>query len=153
MKTLVLLALAGLAIGFPAPTLAQEQKAVDPEVRQQIEALSLKFVEARNKHDAAAMVALYTQDAVEVQSWATSWGGGTFSGRQAIEKMFGVGFALNHGQMADEIVQVYAIGNDICAIADRSVGEWKAHAVTIYVRAHDSWEVPWKIRMVYVNSF
>ncbi len=126
---------------------AQDKKANDPQVRQQIEAEFVKFQEAHNKHDAAAMAALYTQDAVEVQSWATSWGGGTFSGRQAIEKMFGVDFALNRGQMANELVQLYAIGNDICAIADRSVGEWKGHAVTIHVREADTW----KIRVAYVK--
>ena len=32
-----ILILAGLAIGFALPGLAQEQNAVDPEVRQQIE--------------------------------------------------------------------------------------------------------------------
>jgi len=126
---------------------AEDKNAIDPQVRQQIEAECVKFQEAHNKHDAAAMAALYTQDAVEVQSWATSWGGGTFSGRQAIEKMLGVDFALNHGQMANELVQAYAIGNDICAIADRSVGEWKGHAVTIYVRDADTW----KICMAYVK--
>jgi hypothetical protein len=38
MKIRLLLALATLAVGFTAPTLAEEQKTVDPEVRQQIEA-------------------------------------------------------------------------------------------------------------------
>jgi hypothetical protein len=32
----LLLALAGLAIGFAVPALAQEQNTVDPEVRQQM---------------------------------------------------------------------------------------------------------------------
>jgi len=35
----LLLALAGFAVGFVVPALAQEQKTVDPEVRQQIEAV------------------------------------------------------------------------------------------------------------------
>ena len=34
----LLLALAGFAVGFVVQALAQEQKTVDPEVRQQIEA-------------------------------------------------------------------------------------------------------------------
>jgi hypothetical protein len=33
--------LAGLVIGFTVPALAQEKNTVDPEVRQQIEALDL----------------------------------------------------------------------------------------------------------------
>jgi hypothetical protein len=38
MKILLLLTLAGFAFGFSVPTFAQEQNAVDSEVRQQIEA-------------------------------------------------------------------------------------------------------------------
>ena len=38
----LLVYLAGLALGFAVPVLAQEQKTVDPEVRQQIEALLAK---------------------------------------------------------------------------------------------------------------
>ena len=64
MKTRLLFALVGLAIGFALPVLAQEQNTVDPELRQQIEAVLMKFDDAYNKHDAAATPALYTQDAV-----------------------------------------------------------------------------------------
>jgi len=60
MKVRLLLTLAGLAIGFAVPALAQEQNTVDPEVRQQIEAVLTKFDEAFNKNDAAAIAALYT---------------------------------------------------------------------------------------------
>jgi len=38
MKVRLLLTLAGLAIGFAVPALAQEQNTVDPEVRRRIEA-------------------------------------------------------------------------------------------------------------------
>jgi hypothetical protein len=65
MKIRLLLTLAGLAIWFTVPTFAQQQSAVDPEVRQQIEAL-VKGDEAYNKHDAAALAAGYTEDAVFV---------------------------------------------------------------------------------------
>ena len=47
-----------LALGFAVPLVAQEQRAVDPEVRQQIEAVLVKFGDAFNKHDAAAIAAL-----------------------------------------------------------------------------------------------
>ena len=73
MKMSFILTVAGLAIGFALPGLAQEQNAVDPEVRsadpevrQQIEAAITKYEEAYNKYDAAAVAALYTQDAIEV---------------------------------------------------------------------------------------
>jgi ketosteroid isomerase-like protein len=55
-----------LAISFALPTNAQEQKTVDPKTRQEIEAVGMQFGEAYNKHDAAAVAALYTQDAVRV---------------------------------------------------------------------------------------
>jgi hypothetical protein len=39
MKMNLILALAGLAIGFAVSTLAQEKDAVDPQTRQQLEAI------------------------------------------------------------------------------------------------------------------
>jgi hypothetical protein len=75
-----LLALAGAAISFVAPTLAQEKETVDPQIRQQLEAFVAKYDEAFNKTDAAAVAALFTQDAVEVDP------NGPAYGQQAIEK-------------------------------------------------------------------
>ena len=56
----LLLILAGSAIGFVAPLLAQEQNTVSPEVRQQIEEVLAKYEDAYNKHDAAAIRLAYT---------------------------------------------------------------------------------------------
>ena len=70
MKTLLLLALVGLGISFPAAIRAQGRKPVNSEVRQQIEAVNMKFNEAQNKHDAVASAAFYTQNAVQVIQWA-----------------------------------------------------------------------------------
>jgi hypothetical protein len=154
MKIRLLLPVVALAISFasPASTTAatQETTSVDPEVRQQIEAVAMKFVEAYNKHDAAALAAGYTADAVEVRSWATSWNGGTHSGQQAIEKMFETDFRLNPGKMVNKLVQLYPIANEVCAIANRNVGTWKGYTVTIYVRALDP--DTWKVHMTYVNE-
>jgi hypothetical protein len=69
MKTRLLVSLVVLAMGFALPNFAQEKNAVVPEIRQQIEAVFAQFQEAYNKHDAAAMAALHTQDAVEFRSW------------------------------------------------------------------------------------
>jgi hypothetical protein len=77
MKTCVLPAIAALAIGIATPAFAQEANTVDPEVRQQIEAVLTQFDEAYNKNDAAATAALFTQDAVEV--WFGVSGGGLAS--------------------------------------------------------------------------
>jgi hypothetical protein len=76
-----LLALAGLAIGFAVPALAQEQNTVDPEVRQQIEAAVMNYDDADNKNDAVVIAALFGQDAVEM--WFGVSGGGLASGQQA----------------------------------------------------------------------
>ena len=93
MKTHVLGALVALTIGFAVPSIAQDKNTVDPEVYQQIEAVLTKFDEAYNKNDAAAVAALYTQDAVRLLSWESE--GGVASGQQAIEKKFAVEFASN----------------------------------------------------------
>jgi hypothetical protein len=70
-----LLTLVGLAIGFAVPIFAQqtntsEQNTIDPKVRQQIEAVLVKYGEAHNKRDAATIAALFTQDGVQVWDWA-----------------------------------------------------------------------------------
>jgi ketosteroid isomerase-like protein len=55
-------------------------------VRQQIEAVLMTFGDAFNKHDAAAIAALYTQNAIRLQSW---WSEGDLaSGQQAIKKWY-----------------------------------------------------------------
>jgi hypothetical protein len=84
---------------FCVPVLAQEKNTVDPDVRQQIEAVHMKFDEACNKHDAAAVAALFTQDAVQVwQGWP---GGAEASGQQAIEKRYAVDFESSPSIVAD----------------------------------------------------
>jgi ketosteroid isomerase-like protein len=140
MKIRPLVTLAGLIIGFAVPALAQEQNAVDPEARRNVEAAVLKFAEAYNKHDVASISALFTQDAVEIRAWATSLGGGAFSGRQDLEKMFAGDFATNPGKMVNKLVELYPIGNAVCEITDSSVGGRKSERVMIWVRDGDSWE-------------
>ena len=82
MKRLLVVGLVGFAIGFAVPTFAQEQNTVSAEVRQQIEAVLMKLGEAYNKHDLAAITALYAQNAVQVWDWENV---GPFYGQQAIE--------------------------------------------------------------------
>ena len=55
-------------------------KTSDPELRQQLDAFVKKFDEARNNNDAAAMTALFTEDAIIVTDT------GPIYGRGAIEK-------------------------------------------------------------------
>jgi ketosteroid isomerase-like protein len=115
-------------------------------VRQQIEAAIMKLGEAINKHDAAAVAALYTQDAVQVWSFLSA--GGVASGQQAIEKRYAVEFASSPGEFAAKLVHVYPISNEVSAIAEKSWGVWKDYIAWIYARDADTW----KIRMEYVTN-
>jgi uncharacterized protein (TIGR02246 family) len=130
MKKLLLLTFTGLAIGFVLPALAQEQNTVDAEVRQQIEAVLMKFDDAFNKNDLAAITALYTQDAVLVMSWFTD---GTSVGRAAIEKWYRVEFASTPYGLVSKLVQVHAIGNEISTITEWSATHTMGQAVTVWV--------------------
>jgi uncharacterized protein (TIGR02246 family) len=138
MKMTLLLTLAVFAIGFCAPALAQEQNTVDPEVRQQIEAAITKYQEAFNKHNAAAVAALFTQDAVQMLDWGE---GGTFFGQQTIEKHYAVDFASSPPELVEKLTKVYAIGDKISAISEWSSGLWKGHGARIYVRELDTWKI------------
>jgi hypothetical protein len=54
--------LVGSAINFGLPAFAEQKDTVDPQIAQQIRVLAAKYDEAINKHDAAAVAALYAQD-------------------------------------------------------------------------------------------
>jgi uncharacterized protein (TIGR02246 family) len=60
----------------------QEKQTVDLQIIEQINAISKKYDEAVNKNDAAAVAALYTEDAVFVTDT------GPLYERQAIEKFY-----------------------------------------------------------------
>ena len=133
-----------MAIGLAFPSIAQNKNTVDPQVRQQIEAVQVNFGEAFNKHDAPAVAALFTQDAVEVwQGWT---GDALDSGQEAIEKRYAVDFGSSPS-IVGKLVQLYATGNDICAITEYRAGAWRGYKAMIYVRDADTW----KIRMAYSN--
>jgi len=78
----------------------------------------MKFQEAFNNRDAAAIGAILTQDAIEVRSWPADQNGGLFSGHDAQEKMFEADFARNPGKMVNQLVALYPIGSAMCEIAD-----------------------------------
>jgi ketosteroid isomerase-like protein len=149
MKLRLLPAIAGLASCLVLPSIAEEQNAVDPDVRQQIEAAVLKYQEACNNYDAAATAALFTLDAVEVVGSEMADAGSLASGREAIEKRYATHFASSPSKSSLKLVQVYAIGSEVCAISERShsfrVG--KGYQAMIFVREADDW----KIRMAYAN--
>jgi hypothetical protein len=85
MKIHLLLALAVFAISFTVPTFAQQKDTLDPEIAQQIRVLPMKFHEAINRNDAAAIAALYTE--VNVLP------GGSISRSAGHRKRLGTGFS------------------------------------------------------------
>ena len=143
----LLLALAGFVIGFAVPALAQEKDTVDPEARQQIEAVLTKYEDAFNKNDAAAIAALYTGDAAEV--FQRDEAGGSACGREAIEQRYAAHFASSPGKFSLKLIQVYAIGDDVCAVSEFSprFRSGKGHHAQIFVHEGDDW----KIRLAYTN--
>jgi ketosteroid isomerase-like protein len=82
MKIRLLLGLVGLGISFALPTFTQQTSTPDPQLRQQLLALARKFEEAWDNNDAAALAALFTEDAVLVND------SGPVYGREAIEKYY-----------------------------------------------------------------
>ena len=82
MKIRLPLALVGSAISFALATFAQQKGTVDPKIIEQLREEDKNFEEAYNKHDAVAIAALFTDDAVLVTPH------GTFTGRAAIEKKY-----------------------------------------------------------------
>jgi ketosteroid isomerase-like protein len=116
-----LLALVGFAIGFALPTFAQQTNTPDPQLREQLDALDKKDDEAFNAGNAAALAALYTEDAIEVTDQ------GPIYGRKAIEKHFGELFQNVH--FSNYIVKADQYSPHILGTAGTeawSNGEWSA---------------------------
>jgi ketosteroid isomerase-like protein len=115
-----------MAISFALPIFAQEKEDVKPfpfnpilagpQLVQQIEAINQKFDETFNKHDATAVGALYTANAVQ------STPQGSFSGREAIEGYIADLFQRhNPTDRVTKMSYVYTFGGDLCAVGGWSV--------------------------------
>ena len=151
MKTHLLVPLVGLAISFALPTFAQQKETVDPQLIQKLyDTISKKWNEACNNHDAAAIVAVYTDDAIDVTG-----DGRPFYGRQAIEKQYEECFKggwqpKNHTSTIDPH-SVRMLGPDTLTRG----GEWsqtgkgkngedvpiKGHFTEIDTRQGDEWKI------------
>jgi ketosteroid isomerase-like protein len=90
MKIRLVVTLVGLAISFVVPTFAQQKDTVDPQIIEQLVAIGKKYAEAVNNNDAAAVAALYTEDAVYVVDT------GPIYGREAIQKHWADAFQKMH---------------------------------------------------------
>ena len=145
--------LVGLVIGFALPTFAQEKAATPavpnpfqsipagPALVQQLEAINEQFDEAFNKHDATAVAAFYTENAILSSPLAVA------SGLPDIEKYFTNVFQrFNGSNHSTKINYVYAFGGDLCAIGGYTVtnnGHQQAggYVINVYTPARDTWKI------------
>ena len=121
-----IVALLGLTVSFTVPTFAQQKGTIDPKIEQQIRVLAANYDAAINKHDPAAVAALYARDAVR----ATALNDGTFYGRQAIEKAF-ARYDFDRWQVSNYFTKIYRlipVGNEV-----HSTGTWSS----VYTREGD----------------
>jgi ketosteroid isomerase-like protein len=127
----------------------------DPQLREALEAISKKYDEAVNNNDAAALAALYMEDAVFVTD------AGPIYGRQAIEKWHAGAFQKwhhkNHISTRDQYSPhiIGRVGNEVW-----ETGEWsetlKGETGPIQIKGY--WSAidrregdDWKIQMVTWN--
>jgi hypothetical protein len=163
MKIHSVIVLAGLAISFALPTFAQQQDTVDPQIRQQLEAIIKKTEEAFNNKDTAAMAALYTEDAVLESPL------GVFSGRAGVEKYYLEAYQqFNPTDLVIRLDHIYAFGtdgfnrvfgkdrtiggkipnysiHDLCAIGkytdNTPTGQSEGERSVVYTPVGDTWEI------------
>ena len=110
MRFSIIMASAGL--GLIASASAQQ---IDQNTRQQIERIAAAYVENWNKHDAAGIAALYTQDGVLVTPT-----GAVRSGSQEIEQASQGVMKTFPQHNGETIEQISPLGND----ADIRIGEF-----------------------------
>jgi ketosteroid isomerase-like protein len=150
MKKRLVVPLVVLAISVALPTYAQQKDVPDPQTTQKILAIGKAFDEAISNHDAAAIAALYTRDAVFVTTR------GPITGRQAIQKwwtdLYQWWDSKNHiGKMDGNAPHLIGTaGNELWATGEFSeTGQGKngepipikGHWSEIYVREADDWKI------------
>jgi uncharacterized protein (TIGR02246 family) len=140
----LVVAIVSLVIGLAVTTFAQQKNTVDPRTAQQIRALAMKYDEAFNRNDAAAVAALYTEDGVHAFKQISH-------GRLAIEKSYAIDFQAWHpSNRVIAVDRLKAVGNEV-----RSIGRWTDTAnptggapsnhggifTWIIVREGDTWQI------------
>jgi uncharacterized protein (TIGR02246 family) len=112
-----------------------------PQLVQQIDAINQKFDEAFNKHDAAAVGALYTSNAVQTTPQ------GSFSGREAIEGYITDLFQRhNPSDRVTKMSYVYAFGGDLCALGGWTVTidgsrKFGGYLAIVYTFVGGTWKI------------
>jgi uncharacterized protein (TIGR02246 family) len=152
--TLRLLAVAGLAIGFVVPVVAQEKVGTCTGPRdacRQVAALIKSYDDAFNRKDVAAVGAVFAPDAVEVTE------GPMLSGREAIEKHYGDVFKAGLTNVVVNVDQMHAADDMTWAVGDWSLtGPGPNKSTQSY---HGNWGAvwvhtggTWKLRMLTNNT-
>jgi uncharacterized protein (TIGR02246 family) len=88
---------------------------IDPQIAQRIRALTMKYEEALNEHDAEAAAAFFTEDPV----WTTPQG--TFYDRSAIERRL-ANYHFHRWHIKAEVITV----DRVISVCDqvRAIGTW-----------------------------
>ena len=143
--------LAALCVLAAAPAFGQTAAAPDDgPTATEVRALTDRFVEAWNRHDPAALAALWSDDGDYAEP-----DGRTVSGRAEIEKLF----ALEHGSVFKKselhlvVERVRPIGEDV-VVADgtyelfnatdpvgRPIGTRTGYFTNVLVKQGDGWKV------------
>jgi uncharacterized protein (TIGR02246 family) len=128
---------------------AQQKDTADPELTEQLKALSKKTDDAYNNNDPAALAALYTEDAVLVTD------SGPIYGREVIEKHWADAFKQvhfsNHLDTADQYSPhtIGTAGNEAWSTGEWTVtlkgqdwgpSEFKGYWLEIYRHEGDAWK-------------
>jgi ketosteroid isomerase-like protein len=152
MKTHLVFTLVGLAIGFAVAGLRPRKAATPavpnpfqpipagPALVQQLEAINEKFDEAFNKHDATAVAAFYTENAILSSSF------GIASGLPDIEKYFTDVFQrFGSTDRSTKINYVYAFGGDLVAMGGWTVTinhqQAGGYVINVYTPVRDTWKI------------
>jgi len=138
MTRRIAVGVAALALAFPLPAVAQ---AGAPDLRAQIEQLDRAWQTGYNAGDAAAVAALYTEDAKVMAP-----GSATVSGRAAIQAMFAADIARG-SKNALTLVEVFGSGDFAIEVGGwvetGADGAHRDHGsfLTVYKKVGGDWKI------------
>jgi uncharacterized protein (TIGR02246 family) len=136
----------GPVTGFATPDLGQQTDGIDPQIDQLIRALTMACEEALNEHDAPAVAAFFSEDAV----WKTPQG--TFYGRRTIERRL-ADYHFHRWHIKNEVIHIdrmIAVGDEIqetgtwsntIQVPDGSTQDFQGHFTSIFVLEDGNWKI------------
>jgi uncharacterized protein (TIGR02246 family) len=139
-----LLSLATIAVVLSVPAVAQQKDAAAQQVtRQQIEALTAKYVEAFNKGDGRTVAALYSADNIAINPLGMMTGAKNYEERVQHEAKIG-------GKITLKVDQVRAMGNDaalaagayqITYTANPARSQFEGNWLRVFEREAGDWKI------------